>query len=171
MSFTLIAAVDEKGGIGKKGKLPWRLAGDLAFFQKITTGGGRNAVIMGRTTWESIPVKHRPLIKRLNIVLTRNNEYLLPHEVLRAETFEEGLEKAKKAGAIFIIGGQQVFAEAIAHRACTTLLITEVAGDFGCDTFFPKFDKTVFRRESSSEVMEENGIRFQFVKYQKATTK
>lgn len=171
MGFSLIAAADSKMGIGKNGKLPWdlKLPTDLAFFHKTTCGRGKNAVIMGRTTWESIPKNRRPLKERLNIVLTHQNSYPLPAEVLRSASLEETLQKAgqKNAEEIFVIGGAKVFAEAICHPNCTTIFLTEVSGDFKCDTFFPKIDPAKFKKVSESATREENGIKFRFVKYQR----
>jgi hypothetical protein len=72
-----IVACTRDGGIGKEGKLPWKLSGDMAYFKRVTLDtedvpGARNAVIMGRKTWESIPNSFRPLPGRLNVVLSRN---------------------------------------------------------------------------------------------------
>ncbi len=72
-----IVACTRDGGIGKEGKLPWKLSGDMAYFKRVTLDtedipGKRNAVIMGRKTWESIPNSFRPLAGRLNVVLSRN---------------------------------------------------------------------------------------------------
>ncbi len=69
-------------GIGSKGTLPWpRLSNEMKYFRRMTTGckdsAKRNAVVMGRRTWESIPEQHRPLGNRLNIVLTRNKDYAI----------------------------------------------------------------------------------------------
>ena len=75
-SFSVVVAATSAGGIGMKGKLPWRLPGDMAFFKRVTSSvadiGKRNAVIMGRRTWASIPAKFRPLPARLNVVLSRS---------------------------------------------------------------------------------------------------
>jgi dihydrofolate reductase len=74
----MVAATSETHGIGIKGTLPWRLRGDMNFFRQLTTHfqepgmSGKNTVIMGRKTWDSIPSKFRPLPERRNIVLTRN---------------------------------------------------------------------------------------------------
>ena len=74
MNFSLVVATDLNRGIGLKGDLPWRLKGDLAYFRDLTSKtldpNKKNVVIMGRTTWDSIPEKFRPLPNRLNIVLS-----------------------------------------------------------------------------------------------------
>ena len=80
---SLVVAATRDGGIGRKGVLPWKLRGDLAFFRKLTTsvpegceGVVVNAVLMGRKTWESIPDRLRPLPGRLNVVLSRDASFL-----------------------------------------------------------------------------------------------
>ena len=83
MKFNLIVAVCGKSmGIGNKGQLPWRLKSEMKHFASTTTTtkdpSKRNAVIMGRKTWESIPIKFRPLKNRLNLVLSRQNDFSLP---------------------------------------------------------------------------------------------
>jgi dihydrofolate reductase len=71
---SLVVAATPGGGIGAAGALPWSLPSDLAFFRQVTTSTAdatkRNAVIMGRKTWASIPAKFRPLKGRLNVVLS-----------------------------------------------------------------------------------------------------
>jgi len=69
INIDMIWAQDESGGIGKNGKLPWNISEDLQNFKKITLG---HPIIMGRKTWESIPENHRPLLNRLNIIITQN---------------------------------------------------------------------------------------------------
>ena len=75
--FHLVLAVSlPEFGIGANGKLPWHLPEDMKHFKQITSNtidsSKRNAVIMGRKTWDSIPSKFKPLQNRLNVVLTRN---------------------------------------------------------------------------------------------------
>ena len=70
----MILAMDEGNLIGNEGDLPWRLSSDLRRFKKLTKGGGYNAVVMGRKTWESIPKERRPLKDRLNVILTSKGE-------------------------------------------------------------------------------------------------
>lgn len=77
-SFTLVVAATLTNGIGQGSRLPWRLPQELAYFARVTSGapeGKLNSVIMGRNTWESIPLKFRPLPGRLNIVVSRNESY------------------------------------------------------------------------------------------------
>lgn len=78
--LTLVVAATLTNGIGLKGGLPWRMPREMAYFAKVTTstaGAGRakNAVIMGRKSWESIPQKFRPLKDRLNVVISRQIDY------------------------------------------------------------------------------------------------
>lgn len=78
-SYQVVVAATKEMGIGKDGKLPWNLPFDLKFFKDVTLQTSNsdklNAVIMGRKTWESIPLKFRPLPGRLNIVLTRSRDF------------------------------------------------------------------------------------------------
>ena len=70
----MVVAATRALGIGKDGKLPWHLPGEMAFFKELTSktsdAGKHNAVVMGRRTWESLPPKFRPLPGRLNVVLS-----------------------------------------------------------------------------------------------------
>jgi dihydrofolate reductase len=144
-NFSIIVAFDEHRGIGKGGVMPWHLPADLKHFRDITSpaaSGEQNAVIMGRKTWESIPGQFRPLPGRVNAVITRQPGYALPEGVLRASSLTEALEslggpRRSDIGKIFVIGGAQVFAEAIVHPACQSLYLTHISGSFDCDVFFP----------------------------------
>jgi dihydrofolate reductase len=79
---TLIVAATTNNGIGQAGKLPWRLPQEMQYFARVTTGesdskGKKNAVVMGRATWESIPRRFRPLPGRINFVVSRQADYEL----------------------------------------------------------------------------------------------
>lgn len=170
MDFAIIAAADDKMGIGIGNKLPWRLKGDLVYFSDVTTkapSGLRNAVIMGRNTWLSLPEKSRPLRDRLNVVLCKE-EMNLPEGVLRAVSFEDAFEqiaKSEKIGKVFVIGGANVYAQAMKLESCREVYLTRVSGSFDCDTFFPDVPVERFNLVSSSEEHEENGIRYRFTVY------
>eukprot|EP00281_Chroomonas_sp_CCMP1168_P021164 CAMPEP_0206237660 /NCGR_PEP_ID=MMETSP0047_2-20121206/14386_1 /ASSEMBLY_ACC=CAM_ASM_000192 /TAXON_ID=195065 /ORGANISM="Chroomonas mesostigmatica_cf, Strain CCMP1168" /LENGTH=488 /DNA_ID=CAMNT_0053662115 /DNA_START=84 /DNA_END=1550 /DNA_ORIENTATION=- len=172
--FSLIVATTNDGGIGLKGNLPWRLPGDMAFFKRVTIDAGDeagkvNAVVMGRKTWESIPPAHRPLPDRLNVVLTRNPSALqLPEEVICCESLSSALSAVSKRSDVahcFVIGGGEVYKEALALPQAAKVYRTLVHGDFECDTFFPTIPSH-FERDLSTEplnnVKEEKGIKYEF---------
>lgn len=167
MKFFLIAAVDQAMGIGKKGVMPWHLKEDLKYFNRITRGDGHNAVIMGRATWDSIPEDNRPLKNRLNLVLSKNVDYLIPEAGKIMDSLDAALETTRKLKMkeVFVIGGARVFAQTIGHPDCAGIYLTEIQKTFGCDTFFPKIDEKKFKKVSESEVHEDKGIKFRFVKY------
>ncbi|MDA5556121.1 dihydrofolate reductase [Shimia sp. MMG029] len=132
--ISLVVARARNGAIGRDGDIPWRIPQDFKLFQRETTGG---AVIMGRNTWDSLPVK--PLAKRLNIVVSSQPdaaEIVVPsvQEAVRLAT-AQGYDR------IYGIGGAGIYKEMLksAHR----LLITEVDAEIeDADTFFPAFDPT-----------------------------
>jgi dihydrofolate reductase len=167
--FSIIVAFDEARGIGRSGLLPWHLPADLKHFKEITTaknGTASNVVIMGRKTWESIPDKFRPLPGRLNVVITSRSDYTLPQGVLRASSLDNALEVVcnkgdGEVGDIFVIGGAQVFGEAIVHPLCQKVYLTRIQGYFDCDVFFPNIPKK-FVETASSRKFQENEKTFSF---------
>lgn len=168
-TFDIVVAVDGCSGIGKGGTLPWQLPGDMAYFRKVTTSvarsGKRNAVVMGRKTWESIPAKFRPLKDRLNVVITRQPDLPLPDGVLRAGSLDAALALADRQDIenVFLIGGGAAYAEGLCHRLLHRVYWTEVRADFACDVFFPPLgEEFVHMRQQDSEVLCENGIEYVF---------
>lgn len=131
--LTLIAARARNGAIGKDGGIPWHIPEDLAMFQRETTGG---ALIMGRLTWESLPVK--PLKNRLNCVISRDAG--LAEHVFA--DLDAALRHCHAAGwhRVYGIGGEGIFA-ALLPRA-DRLMLTEVDLDIpDADADFPPFDE------------------------------
>ena len=129
MQIHLIWAQDINGGIGREGKLPWHISEDLQNFKKLTLD---SIIIMGRKTWESLPI--RPLSKRRNIVLSRNEvpniEYYTSIKECIEKLNDDDIEK------LFVIGGSTVYRNFI-YRA-NELHITQVDKvTEGIDTFFP----------------------------------
>ena len=106
----MILAMDLDGCIGKENGLPWRLRSDMLRFKRLTMGQGTSAVLMGRTTWETIPEMFRPLVDRINIVVTRNQEYTLDNAIV-VYSIEEGIQLAtdKNCDECWIIGGANVY--------------------------------------------------------------
>lgn len=182
MGFSIIAAVDKNLGIGKDNHLPWRLPTDLRHFSEVTTGAGKNAVIMGRRTWESLPGMSRPLVNRLNIVVTSRrlrgseasaaslrSDLSLPTAVKQADSLESALALARMHNCeeAFVIGGEKLFHAALSHPDLRTMYLTEIDGTFNCDVFFPAFDVSTFGERISSKTHAENGVNFRFVMYTK----
>ena len=92
----VVAACKQTRGIGAGGKLPWRLRGDMQYFKQLTrstrNASKRNAVIMGRKTWQSIPEKLRPLADRLNVVISASlSRSDVPDSVVLAGSLEDAL--------------------------------------------------------------------------------
>ena len=165
MSFDVVVAADREWGIGKTNALPWpKLKGDLAHFKKITceaSEGRRNAIVMGRKTWESAEVAGRPLPRRLNIVITRRG--LTPPEgVIVAGSLDAALDAAGQAESTFVVGGAEIFREAFAHPQLRYVYLTRVAGAFGCDVMIPDLDALGFIHDAwAGECSaEENGVRY-----------
>lgn len=164
--FTIISAIDKNNGIGKNNQLAWNLSADLKHFAQTTktcSEGKQNAIIMGRNTWLSLPIK--PLPKRLNIVLSDLPIENLPEGVLVTNSLDNALEFAKNCEKTFVIGGANVYSQAINHPQCEYLQTTEIDQDFNCDTFFPAIP-SYYKKIFSSETYTENEITFRFCLYQ-----
>ena len=110
MQLKMILAMDLDGCIGKENGLPWRLRSDMLRFKRLTIGEGNSAVLMGRTTWETIPEIYRPLVERINIVVTRNKEYTLDDAEV-VYSIDDGIKhsKNKNCDECWIIGGANVY--------------------------------------------------------------
>ena len=144
-SYACVVAAEADGGIGRDNGLPWpRLAGDVAFFKQVTTATRdpvrRNAVIMGRRTWDSIPAKYQPLPGRINIVVSRSAREVPGAEL--AGGLDHALELATGATAesIFVVGGGQLYALAVEDPRCAVIYYTRIAARFAHDTVFPPLE-------------------------------
>ena len=146
VKICLIVARGRNGIIGRDGQLPWRLRDDLLFFKKVTNG---KPVIMGRKTWESLPV--RPLPGRANIVLTRDWAYAadgarvysgfnVAAAAARAMAAREGLSE------VFVIGGAAVYERAF--PMADRLYLTDVDEAPEGDASFPDFDESEWHEVS-----------------------
>ena len=171
--LTIIVAATKQNGIGKNGTLPWpMLKKEMAYFARVTKrppiptntgslqsdalkssilkGTQRNAVIMGRKTWESIPPKFRPLKDRTNVVIstqTRERLQSIPEDVIVAPDITSGLESLLKSakegktlplGRAFVVGGSSIYKAALELTQTKHILLTRIHKDYDCDTFFPE---------------------------------
>tara|TARA_B110000858_G_scaffold183995_1_gene224825 strand:- start:1542 stop:2921 length:1380 start_codon:yes stop_codon:yes gene_type:complete len=138
---TIIVAVSSNNGIGFKNKIPWNIKSDIEFFKNTTTKtfdpNKKNAVIMGRKTWESIPDSFLPLKNRYNIVVTKSiciskTDFItstLDHAILHAKSL-------KKIETIFLIGGYSIYKEGL--KFANSIILTDINKKYKCDVFFPK---------------------------------
>ena len=144
MIINVAVAISGSGGIGLKGGLPWpHLKADMALFSKRTTGAGRNAVLMGKNTWYSIPENRRPLKNRTNIVISRNQVELNNCHVF--SSICDAVAQCEKCGEydeVWIIGGSGIYNEVLnvhydkVNRVYITYVFTNSDGEkYECDTF------------------------------------
>lgn len=162
----IIVAVDEKNGIGKNHAIPWSFKQEMKFFVKTTIGtkdqSKKNMVVMGRTTWESIPEKFRPLKDRKNIVLTRETDYKANGAIVCSSLDEAFAQADDSIEKIFIIGGAKVYEETINHPDLTGIYITKIHKTFDCEVFFPAIPEK-FSKIQKLGSAEENGIKFDYL--------
>ncbi|WP_434513662.1 dihydrofolate reductase [Dechloromonas sp. ARDL1] len=128
----VIAAVARNRVIGKDNTLIWNIPEDMAHFKTLTAG---HVVIMGRKTWESLPPRFRPLPGRRNIVISRQADYSAPGAEV-ASSLQQALAIASNAEQAFIIGGEQIYRQAM--DAAQRLEITRVDLAPEGDAWFPE---------------------------------
>jgi dihydrofolate reductase len=143
----IVVAVDERGGFGKDGKIPWNLPEDLQHFRNLTNG---HVCVMGRHTYNDLldtRVKHKamngnndPIVEilpgRESYVVTSNKEYKAPGATVVDNLGRvQDLMKADPR-KLFVIGGYRLFVQALSW--CNTAHVTVVKGDsYNCDVSFP----------------------------------
>jgi len=139
VTVTLVVAMGSNGVIGVDNGLPWRLPDDLAHFKQLTVG---HPIIMGRTTFESIG---RPLPGRTTIVLTRDSTWS-SEGVETASSLDAALRRAHELDDdVFVVGGAQVYAEALEAGVVDVMCVTRVAAAPHGDTRFPPVDWETWR--------------------------
>ncbi len=163
-----IVAVDKAMGIGKDGELPWRIKKEIQYFKEVTTkthdSQKQNMVIMGRTTWESIPEKFRPLPGRMNVILTSQEDFQAPGAKV-AHSLNDAIELADEAiETIFLIGGARVFKESL--ESCDGLYVTKIHKVYECDTFFPQIPENFNQQHIGQDT--ENDVDFDYYLYERS---
>ncbi len=145
--------------IGRDNAIPWRIPEDVARFRKLTMG---HPVIMGRRTWDSLPDRFRPLPGRRNLVVSGNNAWHADGAE-RAGSLEDALRVLDGEPQVFVIGGAELYAAALA--LADDLLLTELDDVVVGDAYFPAFDRAEFGEVSRERHVSENGTTFSFVTY------
>jgi dihydrofolate reductase len=141
MRLSLIVAMTRTGIIGRSGQLPWKLSADLKRFKSLTMG---HHLIMGRKTFESLG---RALPGRVSVVITRQAQRSFSEGVLVAHSQAQAIEMASRDTEPFIIGGGQIFEEAVSRA--DRLYVTWVEADVDGDVRFPSMNWSQWREVHS----------------------
>jgi dihydrofolate reductase len=167
MIVSLIVAIAENNAIGKNNDLLWHLPNDMKFFKEKTLN---HHIITGRKNYISIPEKYRPLVNRTNIVLTRSENFneegcIVKHNLQDAISYALDSDDTE----IFIIGGGQIYKEALAENLIDKMYVTHVHQTFDADTFFPEIDNIIWKKTSETDFAadEKNAFSHSFAVYEK----
>ena len=158
----MIAAVGEDRSLGKDNKLLWHLPDDFKRFKQITTG---HKIIMGRKTFESFP---KPLPNRFHIIITRNPEYTTDYpECTVVHSLEEALQLVQEKEKAFIIGGGEIYAQALPYS--DRIELTRVHASFEADAFFPEIDPEMWElvEDIHHERDERHAYPFSYLTYKR----
>ena len=162
----MIVATDSQNGISKDNKIPWKLKKDLQFFKETTTAcptGKQNIIIMGRKTFESMG--SRVLPNRINILLTRQDGYMVKGAYVFSclEKAIDYIDSIQHKHTIFIIGGQEIYEEALEKLDIQTIYKTVLTNSFNCDRFFPDItNRFIFHKQlfTDSELGESYDVQY-----------
>lgn len=146
--------------IGHLNKIPWHLPEDLKHFKATTLG---HTIVMGRKTFESIG---KPLPGRQTVVISRNPRWHADG-VISAKSLAEAIALSSEARQIFIVGGADIFREAMA--LAKRLIVTEIELCPAGDVFFPEIDLTVWHKAPGIRQTGSNGINFAISVYERRT--
>jgi dihydrofolate reductase len=158
----IIAAIARNNALGKDNQLIWHLPADLQRFKRVTSG---HHVIMGRKTYESLG---KPLPNRTNIIISRNKDFKADGCIVK-NSLEEAIETAREDTTPFILGGAEIYRQAI--ETADLLDLTFVHHDFEADVFFPEIDPEIWEEISRQDFKadEKNKYDYSFVTYQRRT--
>lgn len=144
MNINIIVACCENYGIGKNNDLPWYFKSDLKYFASLTKNSNNNVLIMGKNTWESLPIK--PLPKRHNFILSTTLDIKDNYNGYITKTFsniEDIMDylKNNNYNNIWIIGGGSVYKYFLEHNYVKYIYLTYINKLYDCDVFFPNIEK------------------------------
>ena len=158
--INIICALAENNAIGFENRLLYRLSSDLRRFKELTSG---HTVIMGRKTFDSLPKGALP--NRRNIVLTRQQDLSIPGVEI-FHSLPEALEACKADAEVFIMGGEAVYTEGLAHA--DRLYLTHVHNTPAqADAFFPAISEAEWTATETArfEADEKNECPYSFITY------
>ena len=166
--ISAIVAVDKDWGIGFEGQLLEHLPPDMKYFKETTMG---NIVMMGRKTWDSLPVK--PLLGRSNIILSRTlqrGSWIYDDKAHYIQFIPEITEHDLKAfqnssDHLFVIGGGEIYKQLLPY--CDRVYVTKIEKSHkDVDTYFPDLDEdSNWKISTYTELREYDGIPYMFLTY------
>ena len=146
----LIAAMAANRVIGRGGEIPWHIPGEQTRFKEITMG---YPILMGRKTWQAIG---RPLPGRRSIVLSRNKQFQAKGAEI-VPSLAEGIALCQDAEKIFVIGGEQVYRQAL--ELADTIILTVLPYPVTGDACFPEIPEQAFTLSNVTKYGEEHPYR------------
>ena len=164
MPLHMIYARARNGVIGKQGQLPWHLPEDLAHFKRTTLG---QPVVMGRVTWESLPVKFRPLPGRSNVVVSRQPSFSAPGAQVVA-SLDDAMTLFPPTEVIWLIGGAQLYAQGMAKAS--RIVVTEIDADYEGDAYAPSLSTSDWIETHRTSHISAQGLTYHLVTLQKRNT-
>nr|XP_019957670.1 PREDICTED: dihydrofolate reductase-like [Paralichthys olivaceus] len=179
----LIAAACNDMGIGKGGKMPWQLPSEFQYFldtvTRVSKPGKMNMMVWGKLCWLSHPETTFPLANTLHVVLSTKLNKVPDNAHYLSKDFESAVRLCSEPPladlieTIWVVGGMQVYKDALSHPWCDLVYLTNVMADFECDVFFPEFDRGLFKLQERfphvpSDIQEEKGIQYKFQVFKKS---
>jgi dihydrofolate reductase/thymidylate synthase len=166
-TLNIIVAFSTKNfGIGYQNKLPWNISEDLKQFKQVTKN---STVVMGRNTWESIPINKRPLKDRINVIVSSKDNILKSENVIiiHPDNLDIACQEWLKTSNVFIIGGERLYNKFVG--IADYIYATLIEKQFECDVFFPikRFGEYKIENYSKLEFSEDEKCNYRFVKYTK----
>lgn len=173
MQINFLVACDIKNGIGLNNTIPWKLSPDLKRFRILTKN---TIVIMGRKTYESLPIK--PLPNRFNIVISRKAKFeaSLKQNIKVFSSVSDTMDfiTRLKINRVWVIGGAKIYNELLTTTKYQPekIYLTRIYNDYNCDTFFPNINGSQYTISTYSKVFTDTptNIRFQYIIYSKYPT-
>ena len=151
--YNLIVAMCEGRGIGYKGQMSWYSKPDLIHFSKLTRGKGKNAVIMGSTTWKSLPKQMLPIRDNLIVSSTLNIHSIMNdgHIIKSFENIDAVIKfcNLMEYDEVWIIGGESIYKQFLDKKIINTCIVSTIDKYYECDTFFPLLNETEWKINSS----------------------
>ena len=174
MKFNLIVALCKNGGIGRNNKLPWHIKEDLCQFSKLTKGKGKNAVIMGSNTYQSLPLPNRYLPGRDHFILSNtlhldkqmDDTHLMKSfpSITHLMCYLENTNNIYEE--VWVIGGSQIYKQFIERNLIHKCYITYIDNEYECDTFFDPFPPNDnWTLVHSEEIITSNQLKLIFTEF------